>query len=162
MQYNASDYQLIVLDINRKDIESFDHLSILSELDRFKEIALEFEGKLSFFVSGYEKDPRELWEIEDVRRYFDFLDRAFPYWFFFLTKKIEKGHAPINILMALLITIENQAKTNAEKKEIVFEKKSLQNFLDIHFHFLNELTDKLNLPIEENKRISEEIIENII
>lgn len=36
---------------------------------------------------GYDDDPRELFEIQEVRQYVSDLDVKFPFWLFFLSKK---------------------------------------------------------------------------
>lgn len=42
-------------------------------------------GRLHFWIEGYDDDPRELWEVREVRSYVAALDAAFPYWFWFLS-----------------------------------------------------------------------------
>jgi hypothetical protein len=48
--------------------------------------ALSFFEKLDIAFHGYDNDPRELFEIPEVRNYVSRLDIQFPFWLFFLTK----------------------------------------------------------------------------
>ena len=49
-----------------------------------KELAFECQGKIEFSFSGYDRDPRELFEIGEVREYVALLDAALPEHFFFV------------------------------------------------------------------------------
>lgn len=149
-------YGMIVLTISRKEIETFNHITILRSLDNIKKNARKYEGKLNLMVTGFDDDQRELHEIEEVKRYFDFLDRCFPYWFYFLIKTIPSRYSPFTILLSLLVPIENIISKNSVQFNIV----AFEQFLNVHFHFLNELTDELGLPVSENMRISEEVMRN--
>ena len=161
MEFNSEKYDLIQLVISREEIESFDHIRILKTLEEMKANALKFEGKLNILIHGYDDDPRELYEIAEIRAYVDFLDRSFPYWFFFLTKKIKKPLSPFVTLISLLVPYTSILQKSAESRLVQFDEQALHEFINIHFHFLNELTDELNISLEENKRISKEVIDNI-
>lgn len=45
------------------------------------------EGQVDFEVLGYEQDPREIYAIPEVRRFFRELDQAWPYWLYFCDLK---------------------------------------------------------------------------
>ena len=51
--------------------------------------AVEFCGRLVLVIDGYDHDPRELFEIQEVRAYVAKLDAAWPYWYFFLNQASE-------------------------------------------------------------------------
>jgi hypothetical protein len=42
------------------------------------------QGRIGFFISGYEKDPRELFEIPQVRRYFHKLEAMAPFFLYYI------------------------------------------------------------------------------
>jgi hypothetical protein len=46
-------------------------------------LALHCQGKINISFDGYDDDPRELFEIDEVREYIDLLDEAIPELFFF-------------------------------------------------------------------------------
>ncbi len=73
--------------IEREEVETGD----ISRVEEFrtritstKELAFHCQGKVEFSFSGYDDDPRELYEIEEVKRYVALLDAAFAELFFFV------------------------------------------------------------------------------
>jgi hypothetical protein len=158
---NPKKYGMMILSISRKEIETFDHIGVLNYLDGVKMKARKYEGKFNILVTGFDNDERELHEIEEVRRYFDFLDRCFPYWFYFLIKTLPPKYSPINMLISLLVPIESVISKDSQLQTIQLNIPRLQQFIKIHFDFLNELTDELGLPDSENLRISQEVMSNI-
>lgn len=158
---NPDKYGMMVLGISRKEIEAFDHINVLNFLEGVKMKARKYEGKFNILVTGFDDDPRELHEIEEVRRYFDFLDRCFPYWFYFLIKTLPQKYSPIKILITLIVPIVSVIKRDSQMQTVQLDIPKLQQFIRIHFDFLNELTDKLGLPDSENLRISQEVMKNI-
>lgn len=65
------------------------------ETERFLEnllargAARKFQDSLLIEVGGYSEDPRELWEIPEVRLFVKLLDESFPFWFHFCEKEGE-------------------------------------------------------------------------
>lgn len=79
-----------ILGIHREQIDAFDLESSLRFLRtlvplRDPKYAWSWKGTLSVTFSGYDDDPRELFEIPEVRLYLHALDQEWPFWFFFLT-----------------------------------------------------------------------------
>src|SRR5262245_60743720 len=73
--------------IERDEVETGDVSRVeefRSRLTSTKELALHCQGKVEFSFSGYDFDPRELYEIDEVKRYIALLDAAFPELFFFV------------------------------------------------------------------------------
>jgi hypothetical protein len=72
--------------IDRRDVERVDvspTLAILSRLLRDRETVTKFRGRLDIGFAGYDEDPREVHEIEEVRTFLRALDSKFPFWFYF-------------------------------------------------------------------------------
>lgn len=46
-------------------------------------------GRIVLVIDGFDTDPRELFEIPEVRRYVKSLDELWPYWYFFLSQASE-------------------------------------------------------------------------
>lgn len=123
-----------------------------------KELAHECQGKVEISFSGYDEDPRELFEIEEVRAYVAVLDRALPELFFFV-----RTERPTYTLMTFALCqteVEwvDGRSTKAVTKEVRFDTRNVAGFLERHWPGLNELTDWLGMSIEENKRISFAVI----
>lgn len=73
--------------ITRKAVESGDvteAIELLRPLIADREAAYAFRGRYRIMVLGWDEDPRELWEIPEVRSHLRRLDEAFPYWYWFL------------------------------------------------------------------------------
>ena len=71
-------------EVCRQDTSSV--LSILKSLLKTPDTARAYMERVDVGFHGYDEDPRELDEIEEVREYVHKLDAAFPYWLFFLSK----------------------------------------------------------------------------
>lgn len=150
-------YGIITLIISKEWIET----KYLEEIDRTFKILLsdpiKFEDKIIILIEGYNNDTRPIWEINEIREYFKTLDLLFPYWFYFLKKEKEANYFGLKMIMLLLVPTKT-LNNNGEIATTEFDIPEYGKFMMSHFHYLNELTDKLELPIEENKRISEEVI----
>lgn len=75
--------------ISRQAVEAGDinePLSILRKL-LTRENAIQLCERVDIGVFGYDEDPRELYEIPEVRTFIHKLDAEFPYWLYFLTKR---------------------------------------------------------------------------
>jgi len=152
-QINPEDFDVIVCVITKECIANSNFEEVLGFYEYILHEPLKYENKLNLMVKGYEDDPRELYEIEEVRAHFSVLDRLFPYWFYFLNKTGEVATSPLGLIASLLVPIEC-LETISGEKYIQYDTEKFIEFMNIHFHYLNELTDKLGLSLEENKRIS--------
>ena len=75
------------LQISRADIESgnvADVARLLRTQIRDREAAYLTRGRLRLTIHGWDDDPRELWEIAEVREFMVRVDAEFPYWYWFL------------------------------------------------------------------------------
>lgn len=82
-----SDPLIIVVSKNeiiRRDISPA--LNVLKSLLRSPEVTRFYRERVDIAFDGYNDDPRELDEIEEVREYVQTLDQQFPFWLFFLSK----------------------------------------------------------------------------
>jgi hypothetical protein len=153
----GKEFGIIIMTITREEIEQFDHEDQLKVLSELMETPNIYEGKINLYITGYDADSRALWEIKEVRDYFDFLDRCFPYWFFFLNRDLPKEINPLLLLTYILVPL-HLLTSNNEKKNWEIDLDFLAEFANIHFYYFNEVTDKLEMPLDENKRISKEIM----
>lgn len=74
--------ELAVIEFKRGDIEAGNiaqALGILAAMAESRENAETFEGRTTFFFSGWDDDPRETAEIPEIRRWFGDLTAEFPY-----------------------------------------------------------------------------------
>lgn len=83
------DFDSLAVVVSRDDVEKEDVTPTLNVLKRLLEnvrIVRHYRNKVDLGFHGYDEDPRELDEIEEVRRFIAMLDACFPYWLYFLTK----------------------------------------------------------------------------
>jgi len=144
--YVIDNEEVMVSDVSRPR-NFFDRLRLT------KELAHACQGKVEITFFGYEDDPRELFEIEEVRKYVALLDDALPELFFFV-----RTEAPTSTirLFALCLTkvwwVKMPSAPTGRMVGLNTDKVGL--FLTKHFPALNEMTEWVGMPIEENKRIS--------
>jgi hypothetical protein len=113
------------------------------------EVGLDFCGRISLLVDGYNDDPRELFEVPEVRAYIKRLDQAWPYWFFFLSQADES----IKLLESCLCdTIEVVPGVTSVDME------QLERSLARHFAVMHRLSEELGLPEEMCEEVAEGII----
>lgn len=81
------DYDLLIVQITRASIEARYFAGITEQLHQLSDspgLTRRYQGRLEFVVSGYDDDPRYLFEIPAVRAYFKELIAQWPYWLHFL------------------------------------------------------------------------------
>lgn len=128
--------------------------AFFDRLRKTKPLAAATQGKIDFLFSGYDDDPRELFEISEVRRYVWVLDSALPELFFFARTEAPASALKLFVFCLCNAEWEGPRATKFKAEKVSFEARNLAPFLEIHFAALNELTDWLGMPIEENKRIT--------
>jgi len=122
-----------------------------------RELALHCQGKITFSFDGYDDDPRELFEIEEVKQYVVLLDEAFPELFFFA--RAEDRHSTIMFFIFCLFGVgwESERSTPGNPQKVIVEYGRSGPFLERHFTYLNYIVEWLELPIEEDKRICKNV-----
>jgi len=81
----------VILMLFRRQVETCDvaePLVLLRRLTADRQTEIDFCGRISLVVDGYNDDPRELFEVPEVRAYIKRVDQAWPNWFFFLSQPI--------------------------------------------------------------------------
>lgn len=148
---------IIIYSLGKDDILEQNTSSPREFYDRLlttKELAHECQGKVEFSFSGYDDDPRELYEIEEVRQYIAILSPKLPELFFFISTEKPAGTLITFSLCQTDISFKGEPSKNAKMRRIEFETSKVAEFLESHFYGLNEMTDWLNMPVEENKVIT--------
>lgn len=93
----------VLLEIARDNIEAGRVSSALVyALTDSREHLLAYHESISFSISGYDHDPRELPEIPEVRRFMSQLAQEWPHWIWFLLR----GAGSIPLLMSLLCDVD--------------------------------------------------------
>ena len=142
----------VVLMFSRRQVETCDvnePLASLRELTADRKVALEFCGRVSLVIDGYNDDPRELFEIPEVRAYLKRLDQEWPYWFFFLSQADDSIPILESCLCDTIEVIPGVASIDLDQ---------MDHALTRHFGAMNRLSQELNLPEEICGQIAEGVI----
>jgi hypothetical protein len=120
---------------SRTEIEARDVTHALAMLNKLlsPNDATRLKGRLIFDIRGYE-DPRELFEIPEIRAWIKEVDKDFPYWFYFMDVGT---HPTINLIAFALCRwdkVPGGKLTSAE---------GLQDFLITDFIAMNQLARRL-------------------
>lgn len=133
--------------ISREEIESRSHkraLRWLNNLIHDRDTAWANRNALAVEVSGYDADPRELWEIPEVCRFFRKLHREWRYWFFFASHEV-----PALVVLELCIASGQQV---APGKQVVSGMNS-QKYFEECVVAMEQLFTRFGFPDAENERI---------
>ncbi|WP_281545895.1 endonuclease NucS domain-containing protein [Grimontia sp. SpTr1] len=146
--------------IERSDVENKSFGKIIDRLNHFsanKELALKYCSKLEITFDGYGYDNRELHQIAEVREYVVQLFQHIPFLFYFLKK--DGFYHSFRVFLLCVATTRSYEVNGEPMVEFDFEKFDI--LIRAQFIGLNELTDRFEISLEENKRISEEVISSI-
>lgn len=159
-RFSPAKDQFVVVEFRRDEVERGDLARVydlLSALTASREAAEFGEGRLTFFFSGWDDDPREISEIPKIRAWFGKLTEVFPYWLHFAEKQ---GNTLPNAFMLLC-----EGKTEAgESGMVAWRFSDLQELTDLVrrlFAAQNGLYERLGLSEEMNERISQEVAQLI-
>lgn len=137
--------------ISRQQVETFELESSLDFLrslvpTKHPEHAWAYKGRLSLVISGYDTDPRELFEIPAVCRYLRELDKEWPFWLFFLNQVDESIKVVAMCLTSTLEVVPGAAH---------IDPVGLKQFMERAFAAVRYLFENYGFPEAENEALSE-------
>jgi hypothetical protein len=147
---DLSDFLSITIsrqDIEKKNLEPT--IEILNSLLVDTKTILKFFDRVDIGITGYDNDPRELWEILEVKQFIRKLDIEFPYWFYFLTKL---GGGLKMIAFCCINT------TKFSSTQVNFDPVSMEQFYNKHFDTMNQIGELIGMTEEENEELTENVI----
>jgi hypothetical protein len=142
----------IVLVVSRDEVQELDLtgcLGVLDSLIESRERAMRFRDQVVFGVDGYNDDPRELFEIPEVRTFVRELDARWPYWFFFLSKTTDA-------LKMIMLSLSRYQRVGGGLAR--YDPKDFELFLVSHFVALNRIFDRFDFDQVLNEEMSEALI----
>lgn len=143
--------------IDRNDVERLHTANVkdfFARISASDKLCRKFQGRVELSVAGYEKDPRELWEIEEVRRFFTFADPEVQHWFFFLDPADDRFGLKVYFLCMSGAKRAKMKHPRAGKVRAKIDMERLAQLFNMNWPRLNEMTDRLGMNVEENKKIS--------
>ena len=149
----------VLFTIDRQDIETGNTDPIEGFFERLTKnynVCEKLQGKVDISVSGYETDSRELWQIPEVRSWFALAEPKVRYWFYFLP--LEPPAIGLRLLFACLCEIESSRTLDVEqRRRVEMDAEAMAALMEKNFAWLNELTDRLGLTMEQNRKISHDV-----
>jgi len=147
--------------VDRRDVEASNIQAVREFFKRLQinlDICEKVQGKIELSISGYDFDKRELWEVPEVRKWFLLVEPAVRYWFYFLSAQ-PPGHG-IKLLFACLCDAKRLRTVNSKGHPgVSLDIAKMGELLMKNFCCLNEMTNRLGMSIEKNKKISFEIMD---
>ena len=141
---------IIVIDIERPFVERKVTGSLVNQL---KKSGKEFRSRLLITFNGYHDDPREVYQIPEIRKWVRSVYKQVPHLFYFLAPELE-GMKPIFLCIAneiYSLAVDN----NPRLASIVVEADKLVKEL-----ILNAL--KFSLQMNETKEERRQLIQTIL
>ena len=151
-QLYTGDISIVVILIELESIEKQDvstTASIFAAMMANKESAVAYSQRVEIMIDGFDEDPRELWEIQEVRHYLRCLLTACPYIMFLA---FPEG-SMLQVFLAAWV-YESELDKNTQEKRI-------ERFLEITFSSLNQVIHRLALSVELNEKISNDAIRSL-
>lgn len=146
-----------VVVISRSEVESMDTsaaLGVLKKLTKSPNTAREFVERVDIAFHGYDQTKEELFEIPEVRNYVYQLDRQFPFWLYFLSKRYLG-------LQCLIFCFLPPFLTEEARKEIFPER--IDQLLETRwFPAMNQMCVYAGLSEEQIKRLTERAVAYIV
>ena len=134
---------------SRQEVESLDITPALKALESLlfdAETVRMFQGQVGISFEGWDDDPREVYEIPEIRTFLHMLDAEFPYWFYFLSTEFETLR-----MVAFCLCHASRAGVGMAR----VEPSAHQAFLIMHFNSMNQLFDRYGLDERINREISQ-------
>lgn len=152
---------LVIYIIPREDIESLNIDNTIGFFERLlatKSLAKSLQGKIDFAIDGYDDDPRELWQIPEVRSWFKAVEKPAKHWFYFLTNDTDSSGLPtLAFCRCRSSWLINPSKNKGKRGRVQIDLADLGPFFMRNFSALNEISDWVGLSQNENKEISYKI-----
>jgi hypothetical protein len=140
--------------VSRGEVESGDASGALEVLRTFAESADRarfFRRRVLFGISGYDNDPRGLFEIEEVRAFVNQLDSLFPHWLWFLS--------PRGRTLSLVAFCHCRIQAAGPHGTVV-DQDDLHRFIETHLASLHQFCRTLGLSIEEAREAATGALEH--
>lgn len=152
-----SNFDFIHYAVDREDIEdgSVTHaVSFFRRIEASDALCRKFQGRVELSISGYDTDTRELWEIRDVRKWFKKADPKINWFFFCNVSPPAYGFKAYMACLSGTQRAPDQVGVAAGVMKVSMDNAKRRIILETNWPKLNAMTDRLGMPIEENKRIS--------
>ena len=159
MNKSMKESKLVFLQVDKNEVINNDvsgFTKLLKRLTINDEMILRTRGKISFYIDGYNDDPRELYEIDEVREWIKTVLPAFKYWGYFLCMETSlRKLVGLRILQTCTVDVEIVSHDIiTETKYVSFDIKQSFLLLEQLYGWLNEFSDAYSIPESINEEQS--------
>lgn len=137
----------------RVDIETGNFAPALDSLNTLlqREDMIRFQQRIRFTVNGYDEDPRELFEIPEVRDWLRKVHDLWPHWFYFCSLGRDSSLIWISLGLCEYVKVPGGAMTTA----------GLSEFVLVCFNSLNNIARWLGMPDSANEKVTDDVLETL-
>lgn len=137
------DHDLVVYTFSRSKVERGDFSHFLGIYDPAKlpsgRRLRSMMNTVTFFVEGFDDDPRELHAIPEVRSFYQAFHAAWPYWLFFCTLESEEFRIMVLSCLPSIASVKRDEQTQVV---VEYDRIELIHFLRDDFGPLNTLCER--------------------
>ncbi|MCX6874308.1 MAG: hypothetical protein NTW21_10950 [Verrucomicrobia bacterium] len=141
-----NDNDVIVVIFSKEQVR---HLKLAHFLKQFGRDALpegpalaELMGKFQFLVHGYDDDPHELYAIPEVRKFYQYFHRVWPYWFYFCDLQAE---TLTMMTLCLLPNLSGFKRLGEPMAQVEYDPLDLLRFIERNFIPLNTMMERAGM-----------------
>jgi hypothetical protein len=148
------EFGTIVIQVERAQVEAGDLRPVLQALEAahirrpnesHPQRLLTLRGGIGVPISGYDSDPRELYEIQEVRRFWQKLHKVWPYGLYFLDRRL--GSIQTLVLSHIDVTVHRDGSGN--QVGLKLSKEQVAAFMQVCLRPYLELSQRAGVPADE-------------
>lgn len=152
----ASSADSILYIIAHEDIENKNVEKLALFFERIKSnetLLISAQGKIDLLIEGYDEDPRELWEIPEVREWYQEADPIIGEWFYFFSSETTSSQLLV-YACCMCETRRADPTQQGSYVQVIIDPMQLVRIVEVNFLRLNTLLAHLGIGEEQNERIS--------
>lgn len=130
-------------------------IDVIERLSRNRQSLLKSRGTLEVLIDGYDDDPREAYEIPEIRHWYNESIKVGIPWFYFIGSSLEQ--MGLKVLLFCYCEIKIESKNTKIAKVKITSREKVLDWLGQNFENLNKFADKEGIPEEINKEMSEKV-----
>jgi hypothetical protein len=144
--HRVSGKQLIVYQFSRDKVERGDFTAFLAQFGRQQlpsgAALADLLGGFAFTVDGYDDDPREIYAIPEVRKFYAAFHRAWPYWLYFCDLNQDSLKT---MVMCCLPSLAAVSKQGGPLVGVQLDPMELLRFVAEDFEPMNQMCERAEL-----------------
>lgn len=141
---------LLVYDVDRADVAAGDTSGAEAFFARLEESPAAHQGRVDLRFAGHPGDPREPWEVPEVRAWLRALDERVPSWFWYLAARPASDG-----LLAVMLALCAHSRAGAGGFSV--EPDARASFLEAHFDRFRQAAERAGFRSAQTVRITQEV-----